>query len=384
MKKTILTAVAAFSLQLAFAQNGAVTNASLYLKNGTLDKAKTEIDKAVVHAKTANSAKAWYTKGEIYAGMVNNPIYNSLSENPLNEAIAAYDKAISLDKPGGEFAKQAEEKKKSLAEALYITALNEGVKAYQEEKFPEAVSAFTRAQQANPQDTTAYLYAAMSAEQGNNYATAKENYRKLIGINYMKPNVYNRLYYIAKEVDKNETEAMKVLEEGLKANPNNKDLMLEELNMYISSGRGTEAISKLENAIKVDPNNVNLYLVLGQVYEQTKKMDLAQQNYEKALKLEPANANANFNLGVVHFNKGYEINKKLRALSSANYAKSAPKMEPEMKKHFTNSLPYFEAALKANPNDTNTLDTLAKVYLALGRTKEAEAMNKRADAVKKQ
>ena len=78
MKKVILTAAAVFSMQLAFAQNSAVTNASLYLKNGTLDKAKTEIDKAVVHKKTASSAKAWMTKGDVYAAMINNPVFSKL------------------------------------------------------------------------------------------------------------------------------------------------------------------------------------------------------------------------------------------------------------------------------------------------------------------
>jgi Tfp pilus assembly protein PilF len=160
-------------------------------------------------------------------------------------------------------------------------------------------------------------------------------------------------------------------------------MMLTELDMYIKAGKGTEAIGKLEKAIAADPSNVNLYVVLGQVYDQTKKPDLAQANYEKALKLDPANANANFNLGVLHYNKGYEVNKKLQAMNAATYAKNAPKLEPQMKKHFNNSLPYFEAAMKANPKDASIMDTVAKVYTALGRTKEADAMNKKADALKK-
>jgi tetratricopeptide (TPR) repeat protein len=383
MKKVILTAAAVFSLQLAFAQNSAVTNASLYLKNGTLDKAKTEIDKAVVHEKTANSAKAWFTKGEVYSGLINNPVYGKLSENPAQEALAAYDKAISLDKPGGEFAKQAEEKKKAASEAVYVTELNAGVKLYQEQKFDEALAAFERAQAANPKDTTAYQNAAIIAEQGERWAKAKENYRKLIAMGHNKPAVYNRLVYISKEIEKNDAEALKVIEEGLAANPNNKDLMLTELDMYIKAGKGTEAIGKLEKAIAADPNNVNLYVVLGQVYDQTKKPDLAQANYEKALKIDPANANANFNLGVLHFNKGADISKKLNAMSAANQTKNAAKMEPLIKKHFSTALPYFEAALKANPNDATIMDTIAKVYTALGRSKEAEAMNKKADAVRK-
>ena len=383
MRKLVLTAVAALGMQFAFAQNGAVTNAILYQKNGTLDKAKTEIDKAVVHEKTANSAKAWFTKGEVYSSLIGHPIYNNLAENPAKEAAEAYDKAIALDKPNGEFAKQAQERKKTVTEALYVNALNEGVKFNQEQKYKEALQAFTQAQQYNPQDTTAYQYAAIMAEQAENYAAAKENYRKLIGINHTKPSVYNRLFYISSQIDKNDAEALKVLEEGLKANPNNKDLMLAELDMYVKAGKGQEAIAKLEKAIEVDPNNVSLYLVLGQVQEQSKKIDQAQQNYEKALKLDPANGNANFNLGVLHFNKGYEVNKKLQALSAANYSKQAPKLEPEMKKHFNASLPYFDAALKANPNDVTIMNTIAKVYLALGRPKDAEAMNKKADAVKK-
>ena len=370
-------------MQLAFAQNSAVTNASLYLKNGTLDKAKTEIDKAVAHPKTANSAKAWFTKGEVYSGLVNNPVYGKLAENPAQEALAAYDKAISLDKPGGEYAKQAEEKKKVAAENIYATELNAGVKFYQEQKFDEALAAFERAQQANPKDTTAYQNAAIIAEQGEKWAKAKENYRKLIAMGHNKPQVYNRLVYISRDIEKNDAEALKVVQEALAAHPNNKELMLAELDMYIKAGKGTEAIDKLEKAITADPNNVNLYVVLGQVYDQTKKPDLAQANYEKALKLDPANANANFNLGVLHYNKGYEVNKKLQAMNASTYAKNAPKMKPVMDKHFKTALPYFEAAMKANPNDASIMDTVAKVYLALGRTKDAEAMNKKADAIRK-
>src|SRR5687767_5296244 len=98
MKKVFLTLVAAGSMHLAFAQNSAVTQAAIYLKSGTLDKAKTEIDKAVVHEKTAANAKAWFIKGEVYGGMINHPIYGKGTPNLEEEAMAAYDKANALDK----------------------------------------------------------------------------------------------------------------------------------------------------------------------------------------------------------------------------------------------------------------------------------------------
>ena len=385
MKKLILTAVAGFSMQIAFAQNGAVTNANLYLKSGTLDKAKSEIDKAVVHEKTANSAKTWFTKGEVYSAMLNSPLpaYKSLAENALDESLAAYDKAIALDKPGGEFAKQAEEKKKALSEVIYVSAINEGVKMYNEKNLDGALQQLEKAHQANPKDTLALQNLALIAEQAEKYDIAKTNYNRLIAMNYTKPNVYKRLYYINKDIDKNNAEALKVLEAGLKANPNDKDLMLEELNTYISSGRGAEAITKLENAIKVDPNNANLYNVLGEIYNQSKKTDLAEQNFKKALAINPTDYNANYNLGVIHFNKGAELSKKYNKMDAVSQRKAAATTEPQIKKHFNNALPFFETALKANPTDNSTMDTLARVYLALGRTKDAEAMNKKADAAKK-
>jgi len=383
MKKLILTAVAGFSMQIAFAQNGAVNNANLYLKSGTLDKAKTEIDKAVVHEKTANSAKAWFTKGEVYSALVNSPLpaYKSLANNALEESIAAYDKAIALDN-GGDFAKQAQEKKKALSEVIYVSAINEGVKLYNDKDLNGALQQLEKAHQANPTDTLALQNLALIAEQAEKYDVAKTNYNRLLAINYTKPNVYKRLYFINKDIDKNNAEALKVLEAGLKANPNDKDLMLEELNTYISSGRGTEAISKLENAIKVDPNNANLYNVLGEVYNQSKKTDLAEQNFKKAIAINPNDYNANYNLGVIHFNRGAELSKKYNNMDAASQRKAAATTEPQIKKHFNTALPYFETALKANPKDTGTMDTLAKVYLALGRTKDAEAMNKKSDAAR--
>ncbi|RDC62936.1 tetratricopeptide repeat protein [Adhaeribacter pallidiroseus] len=378
MKKLLLTTVAALSMQLAMAQKSEVTNAILSLKNGTLDKAKTSIDKAVVHEKTANDPKAWFTKGEVYAAYIDNPIFGKQVPNAVEEAYQAYDKAIAIDKDG-EWGKQATAKK----DGLYAGAFNNAVNAYNEKRYDEAIKAYTMAQNIRPQDTTAYVYAAYAAEAKQDFPLAKENYKKLLAMNHKTPMVYNRLIYFAKEVDKNETETAALLQDAVKAFPNNKDFMLEELNLYVKAGKGKEAIGKLENAIKVDPNNPNLYNVLGSLYDQTGEKDKARQNYEAALKVDPANFDANFNLGVYHYNKGADTNNKFSKLSAANQPKLGPKLQAESKQSFNTAIPYFEAAHKANPQDVGTMETLARVYIQTGRTKDAEAMNKKVDALKK-
>lgn len=378
MKKILLTTVAAVGMHLAMAQNSEITSAILAQKNGTLDKAKTSIDKAVAHEKTANNPKAWFYKGEVYAAFVDNPIYGKQVPNAVEEAYQAYDKAIALDKDG-EWGKQAAAKK----DALYAGAFNNAVNAYNDKRYDDALKAYTMAQNIRPQDTTAYVYAAYAAEAKQDYATAKDNYKKLLAMNHKTPLVYSRLLYFAKDVDKNEAETLSLLEDALKTHPNNKDFMLEELNIYVKSGRGKEAITKLENAIKVDPNNTNLYNVLGSLYDQTGEKEKARENYEKVLKIEPNNFDANFNLGVFHFNKGAEINNKYNKLSAANQQKTGPKLLADSKQSFNAAIPYFEAAHKANSQDVATMETLAKVYIQTGRTKDAEAMNKKMDTVKK-
>ena len=378
MKNLLLTTVAALSMQLAMAQKSEVTNALLSLKSGTLDKAKTSIDKAVVHEKTANDPKAWFTKGEVYAAYIDNPIFGKQVPNAVEEAYQAYDKAIAIDKDG-EWGKQAAAKK----DGLYAGAFNNAVNAYNEKRYDEAIKAYTMAQNIRPQDTTAYVYAAYAAEAKQDFPLAKENYKKLLAMNHKTPMVYNRLIYFAKEVDKNETETASLLQDAVKTFPNNKDFMLEELNMYVKAGKGKEAIGKLENAIKVDPNNPNLYNVLGSLYDQTGEKDKARQNYEAALKADPANFDANFNLGVFHYNKGADTNNKFSKLTGANQQKMGPKLQAESKQSFNTAIPYFEAAHKANPQDVGTMETLARVYIQTGRTKEAEVMNKKVDALKK-
>ena len=240
MKKLLLTTVAALSMQLAMAQKSEITNAILFQKNGTLDKAKTSIDKAVAHEKTANDPKAWFYKGEIYAGFIDNPIFGKQVPNAVEEAYAAYDKAIAIDKDG-EWGKQAAAKK----DALYAGAFNNAVNAYNEKRYDDALKSYTLAQNIRPQDTTAFVYAAYAAEAKQDFATAKENYKKLLAMNHKTPMVYSRLIYFAKEVDKNPTETTALLQDAVKTFPNNKDFMLEELNMYVQAGKGKEAIGKL-------------------------------------------------------------------------------------------------------------------------------------------
>ena len=81
MKKTFLTLAAAATMAtgaplMASAQTSAVTNAILNQRTGLLDKARVDIDKAIVNEKTSGKAKTWFTRGQVYEGMLESPIYS--------------------------------------------------------------------------------------------------------------------------------------------------------------------------------------------------------------------------------------------------------------------------------------------------------------------
>jgi tetratricopeptide (TPR) repeat protein len=372
MKKIFLTLVAAAALTSASAQNSAVTNAILNQRQGLLDKARVEIDKAITNEKTSTKAKTWYTRGEIYDAMTSNPIYSKGLKAGEGTSVAyeSYKKAIELDGKDGEFGKQAAAK----LDNLYGLALNAGVESYNGKNYDEAMKSYKMAQQIRPQDTTAYLYAAYAAEAKQDYAAAKQTYGQLQGMNYKSAQMYGRMLEIARQ-EKNDAEYNKVLQSALTAYPNNKNFVLEDLNRLISAGQDKQAIDKLKHAIELDPTNSNLQTVLGSVYDKLKQPEQALAAYQKAVDLDPKNFDAQYNTGVYYFNKGAEVSKSLNSMSLATYQKVGKAKEAESKKYFQKAIPYFEAGLVVNPKDRASMSALQKAYTQLGRTADANRMN---------
>ncbi|MBH8557101.1 tetratricopeptide repeat protein [Hymenobacter negativus] len=385
MKKTFLTIAVAVSLAGALpsvvnAQTSAVTNAILNQRSGLLDKARTDIDKAIVNEKTMGKAKTWYTRGEIYQGMLESPIYGKQLQpgEGVQKAYESYNKTIELDTKDGEFGKQAVAR----MDGLYGRAFNDAVNSYNAKEYDKAIESYKLASKIKPQDTTAVLYSAYASEAKQDYAGAKASYNQLLGMNYKSVTLYSRLLQMAKQQNDN-AEAAKVVQQALAAYPTNKAFMLEDLNMSLASGKGEDALAKINKSIVADPGNSNLYAVRGSMYDQQKKSDLALADYKKAVELDPNNFDAQFNLGVYNYNKAADAYTKASKMDLKTYQASGKKFEAEGKKYFEASVPYFEKALQLQPDDRNTLASLQKVYFRLGRTADSERLNAKLQSLKK-
>ena len=385
MKKTLLTLAVATTLvaglpALVSAQTSAVTNAILNQRTGLLDKARIDIDKAIVNEKTSGKAKTWFTRGQVYEGMLESPIYSKQLQpgEGLQKAYESYGKTIELDTKDGEFGKQATPR----MDALYGRAFNDAVNSYNAKDYDKAIASYQLASQIKPQDTTAVLYSAYASEAKQDYTGAKANYNKLLGMNYKSVTLYSRMLQIARQ-EKNEAEAAKIVQQALIAYPGNKSFMLEDLNMSLASGKGEDALGKINKSIAADPTNSNLYAVRGSMYDQQKKPDLAFADYKKSVELDPNNFDAQFNLGVYNYNKAADAYTKVSKMDIKTYQASGKKFEVEGKKYFEASVPYFEKSLKLQPDDRNTLTSLQKVYFRLGRTADSERLNAKLQSLNK-
>ena len=416
MKKTFLTLAVATTLvaglpALVSAQTSAVTNAILNQRTGLLDKARIDIDKAIVNEKTSGKAKTWFTRGQVYEGMLESPIYSKQLQpgEGLQKAYESYGKTIELDTKDGEFGKQATPR----MDALYGRAFNDAVNSYNAKDYDKAIASYKLASQIKPQDTTAVLYSAYASEAkasyfqqkllkytehskngsgdsvkiyndltAKSYGDSKANYNKLLGMNYKSVTLYSRMLQIARQ-EKNEAEAAKIVQQALIAYPGNKSFMLEDLNMSLASGKGEDALGKINKSIAADPTNSNLYAVRGSMYDQQKKPDLAFADYKKSVELDPNNFDAQFNLGVYNYNKAADAYTKVSKMDLKTYQVSGKKFEVEGKKFFEASVPYFEKSLKLQPDDRNTLTSLQKVYFRLGRTADSERLNAKLQSLNK-
>ncbi|QCR21879.1 lipopolysaccharide assembly protein LapB [Pontibacter sp. SGAir0037] len=373
MKKLLLTALAAASIQAASAQNSAVNTATLNHKNGTLDKAKTEIDKAIEHPKTKDKAKTWFMHGIIYQDMIGNPVYGKMTDDKTPEVVLnSFNKTVEIDGKNGEFGKQVPER----LNLLYGQVLNQAVEFHNTQDWDNAIKKYELASKINPTDTTAVLYAAYASIGKEEPASAIKYYDQLINMGHKTQNVYRTKVQLLQQTEASDDKVMAALAEGLKEHPNDVYLMQEELRYYLQADRGDEAMAKLQNAITADPNNASLHAVMGNLLERKKDLDGATASYKKALAIDPNSFDANYNLAVLEYNRGSEVNNKAAKMDYKTYQKQGKALEEQAKKHFAASLPYFEKAHQIQPDDQATLQNLNRVYTRLNRTQDAERISK--------
>jgi len=87
--------------------------------------------------------------------------------------------------------------------------------------------------------------------------------------------------------------------EKLKADPTNKDLLIEVAKIYSSTHQFKEAVVYYDKAVQLDPKNVGLRTQLASTLYYDGDVDGAISQLQKSLTYDPKDANSLFNLGMI-------------------------------------------------------------------------------------
>jgi tetratricopeptide (TPR) repeat protein len=387
MKKQVLLFAFAAISAVGYSQQNKVVSAYNYHRyynerGNKLDdllKAQEAIDEAANHELSMGSSKTWF-----YRAMIYHSLYDSKDQNlkphkftNLSEAVRSYRRCLEIDTKK-EYLKECN-LRLNIAQAQFV---NIGIDKFEEKDFINAMAAFEGAVDLKASlgkiDTLAMYNAALASEKAGNLPKAAQHYNKLIEINHGGANTYAYLINIYRQMN-DEAKAHEVVVKGRAAYPNDKSLIIEELNFYLKQGKLREAINNLELAIQADPKNHILAFSTGSVYdnlanppkdkpqpkddEYNEFVAQAEKNYLKAIELKADYFDALYNLGALYFNQAVKINDASQDIKdNKKYAEEQKKADEK----FAQSLPYLEKAHDLDAKDINTLVSLKQLYARTG------------------
>ena len=273
-KKLILTAFCAISLT-AMAQNSNVESAAIYLRNGEIEDAKKSIDLAIVHPETNANPKAWYYYVSILDTIYRNPAYANIMDADIADKF--YNGCLRCIETDVKNKYSFYCKDQAILNSAFMN-FNKGISAYEQKDFKSAIRYYETVLSVIPYDKNEdlkknnlsekniYLYMALSAMQSSDNPKSKIYLKKLMDLNYDDPVIYMQMANIYLE-EKDTTTALQVIEQGRTKYPSEKDLINQELNIYMSMGRQDILVDKLNAAIEINPDDPMLLFVRGSVYD---------------------------------------------------------------------------------------------------------------------
>ncbi len=369
MKNVMLILLFCLSAAVCFGQTKNVRKADAARESGDLTEAKTLIDEAIQDEKTKEEDKTWYIRGQIYQAIAEDST-NSMpvEDGTLETAVESYNKAKELGKEGSTYYVFAEQK----MEEIWAISLNKGAEYYQNQDYENAITYFERSMLAKPEDTTAYLYAGISAQSEGKYDKAEENYLSLIDLGYKNEDVYNFLINLYLTEKKDSEKALEYLQKAQETFPENNDFLKREIVVLINEDRQDDADEKIKKAIEKDPQDPTLYYNQGYLYEKMDRGEDALASYTKATELKPDYFDATFNIAAYYYNEAAEILQQANNMDLKEYQKKGKQVEEEAQSYFEKALPYLEKAKELQPDDVKVLSTLQTVYTRLGMKEKAD------------
>jgi tetratricopeptide (TPR) repeat protein len=347
--------------------------------------AKTWIDEAAQHPDTKESVKTLYYKGKIYLGLSmlgmmtkDEELKDVANEETAQAGIDALKKSYELDTKG-----RYRDEIKMMSMMVREQSIREGVKQFQDEKYEDAMGMFETSvimmDVIGQTDSLAIYNMALAADRSQNHEKAFECYDKAAQIGFNVPAAYTLASNSLREMGKND-EALTYVKNARQKFPNDQDLIIQMVNIALSSGDNEVAEASLNDAIAKDPNNKQLHFAVGTVYDQLGKGDEAVKAFSKAIELDPTYEDAVYSLGAHYVNKAAAQFEEASKMKLGDPAYEDLKKESE--DNYRKAIPYLERSLELNDQNVDVMNTLFQLYRKLGDSAKALEYKKRMDAIK--
>jgi tetratricopeptide (TPR) repeat protein len=159
-----------------------------------------------------------------------------------------------------------------------------GVAQVQNGKYADALPSLDEAAKRDPKNKLAFLYRAEAYIAQNKLTEAIGDLRAALALDAA---VQTRLRLARALVQVRQTyEAIKLYQDVLKEEPENREAQTEMAVALIESGKGTEAIAQLESLVKAEPSRAPLRAHLAELHLAAQP-EKALEQYAAAAKLEP-------------------------------------------------------------------------------------------------
>lgn len=125
------------------------------------------------------------------------------------------------------------------------------------------------------------------------------------------------------------------------------------------------ALELLNEYVPYYGSNAWLQTAIGENLEQLGRTDEAETAYLKALNLQADYYRANYALGVLYYNRAVRANEALRNMPADQQRAKSADVGQEVRQWFARAKPYFEAARRKRPDNTNIVQALQQIEQVL-------------------
>ncbi|EPH11773.1 tetratricopeptide repeat protein [Myroides odoratimimus] len=402
---------------LTMAQKKELKDAEKAVKKGNVTEATAAlkaVEAVLGNASNAEKAQYYALQGTLAYSQIQKDVD---VDNNVDAIIASYKKLNEFEtNKGSKIVKQADEEIASVATKVVGQAIEDNGSA----NYKGATRRFTQAYQLSPKDTVYLYYAASTAINSKDYATAVENYKQLVDLGYngsesyytaiekasgqvqsfgkdskmrdlmvkqgthtdpkfvkedsKRPEILKNLVLIYSQEGKTE-EAEKAIVAAREANPDDINLLLTHMDLYLKSNNMGKYEELAKQALAKNPNDDVLLYNLGVTSFDAGRFEDARKYYEEAIRINPKSENAYLNMAFLKLQPDQELTNKMNSLGmSAADNKKYEQYQKEKHAIYKDAMNDLEKVISINPGNEAAISTLKNIYRALEMTDRLKAL----------